>query len=170
MKVKVTQLCPTLCDLMDYTVHGILQPEYWSGEPFPSPGDLPNPRIKPSSPALQADSIPQRKKKKKTVVLEMERKHLCWSIECLGLDHLLLRGRWIFLELWPYIILLKIKAEFKKTFRQCRRAANLCNFKNSVSPLQLRLWMWLACCILEPGSLSRLESQGSVSGVGVKLS
>ena len=25
LKVKVTQLCPTLCDLMDYTVHGILQ-------------------------------------------------------------------------------------------------------------------------------------------------
>ena len=32
VKVKVTQLCLTLCDLMDYTVHGILQarPEYWS--------------------------------------------------------------------------------------------------------------------------------------------
>ena len=39
------------------------RPEYWSGEPFPSPGDLPNPRIKPSSPALQADSILQEKKK-----------------------------------------------------------------------------------------------------------
>ena len=25
VKVKVTQLCPTLCDIMDYTVHGILQ-------------------------------------------------------------------------------------------------------------------------------------------------
>ena len=31
---------------------------YWSGLPFPSPGDLPNPRIKPRSPALQADSLP----------------------------------------------------------------------------------------------------------------
>ena len=30
----------------------------WSGKPFPSPGDLPNPRIKPRSPALQADSLP----------------------------------------------------------------------------------------------------------------
>ena len=30
--------------------------EYWSGLPFPSPGDLPNPGIKPGSPALQADS------------------------------------------------------------------------------------------------------------------
>ena len=34
------------------------RPEYWSGYPFPSPGDLPNPVIEPSSPALQADSLP----------------------------------------------------------------------------------------------------------------
>ena len=32
--------------------------EYWSGLPFPSPGDLPNPGIEPGSPALQADSSP----------------------------------------------------------------------------------------------------------------
>ena len=122
--MKVTQLCPTLCDCMNYTVHGILQArilewvaypfsrassqprnqtrvsciagrfftnwaiklrsevgqscatlgdpmdcslavssicgifqarEYWSGLPFPSPGDLPDPEIEPRSPALQAD-------------------------------------------------------------------------------------------------------------------
>ena len=58
MKVKITQSCPTLCDLMDYTVHGISRPEYWSGQPFPSPGGLPNPGIKPGSPALQADYLP----------------------------------------------------------------------------------------------------------------
>ena len=34
------------------------RPEYWSGQPFPSPGDLPNLGIKPRSPALQADSFP----------------------------------------------------------------------------------------------------------------
>ena len=38
--------------------HGIFQQEYWSGSPFPSPGDLLNPGIKPGSPALQADSLP----------------------------------------------------------------------------------------------------------------
>ena len=32
--------------------------EYWSGLPFPSPGDLPHPVIKPESPALQAGSLP----------------------------------------------------------------------------------------------------------------
>ena len=33
------------------------KPEYWSGQPFPSPGDLPNPGIKPRSPTLQEDSL-----------------------------------------------------------------------------------------------------------------
>ena len=33
------------------------RPEYWGGEPFPSPGVLPNPGIEPRSPALQADRI-----------------------------------------------------------------------------------------------------------------
>ena len=32
--------------------------EYRSGQPFPSPGDLPDPGIKPVSPALQVDSLP----------------------------------------------------------------------------------------------------------------
>ena len=31
---------------------------YWSGLPFPSPGDLPDPGIIPGSPALQAESLP----------------------------------------------------------------------------------------------------------------
>ena len=31
---------------------GFSIPEYWSGLPFPSPGDLPDPRIRPASPAL----------------------------------------------------------------------------------------------------------------------
>ena len=32
--------------------------QYWSGLPFPSPGDLSDPGIEPGSPALQADSLP----------------------------------------------------------------------------------------------------------------
>ena len=36
---------------------GFSQQEYWSGLPFPSPGDLPNPGIEPGSPALQADAL-----------------------------------------------------------------------------------------------------------------
>ena len=36
---------------------GLFRQEYWSGLPFPSPGDLPNPRIEPRFPALQAESL-----------------------------------------------------------------------------------------------------------------
>ena len=95
--VKVAQSCPTLCNPIDYPVHGILQArilewvafpfsmgssqlrdrtqvsriagrfftswatreaqEYWSRKPLSSPADLPDPEIKPGSPALQADSL-----------------------------------------------------------------------------------------------------------------
>ena len=37
---------------------GFSRQEYWSGLPFPSPGDLPEPGIEPRSPALQADALP----------------------------------------------------------------------------------------------------------------
>ena len=59
---SATRLCPTLCDPMDYTLHraslsmGFPRQEYWSGLPFPSPEDLPNPGIKLKSPA-SADRV-----------------------------------------------------------------------------------------------------------------
>ena len=61
---SVSQLCPTLCHLMDCSlpgssVHGIFQArKKWSGLPFPSPGALPDPGVEPGSPTLQADSLP----------------------------------------------------------------------------------------------------------------
>ena len=61
--VLVAQSCLTLCD--PWTVAhqaplsvGFSRQEYWSGLPFPSPGDLADPGIEPGSPALQADSLP----------------------------------------------------------------------------------------------------------------
>ena len=36
---------------------GFCRQEYWSGLPFPSPGDLPGPGIEPGSPAFQADAL-----------------------------------------------------------------------------------------------------------------
>ena len=36
---------------------GSSRQEYWSGLPFPSPGDLPDPGIEPRSPAFQADAL-----------------------------------------------------------------------------------------------------------------
>ena len=58
VKVKVALSCPTLCDPMNYTVHEFSRSDYQSGEPFPSPRDLPNRGIKPRSPVLQVDSLP----------------------------------------------------------------------------------------------------------------
>ena len=54
---EVTQSCPTLCDPMDCGLSGssnmgFSKQEYWSGLPFPSPRDLPNPGIEPGFPAL----------------------------------------------------------------------------------------------------------------------
>ena len=63
--LSVTQLCPTLCNPMDYTRQAPLfmefyRQEYWSGLSFPPPGDLPDRGIEgldSRSPALQADSL-----------------------------------------------------------------------------------------------------------------
>ena len=58
VKVKVAQWCLTLCDLMDYTVHGILQARVLEWEASPSPRHLPNLGIELGSPTLQAGSLP----------------------------------------------------------------------------------------------------------------
>ena len=56
--MKVTQLCLTLCDLMDYTVHGILQARIVEWVAFPFCRGSFQPSIKLRSPTLQADSLP----------------------------------------------------------------------------------------------------------------
>ena len=65
VKVKVTSLSHVQLFVTPWTVAcqsppsiGFSRHEYWSGLPFPSPGDLPDPGIKPRSPALQADPLP----------------------------------------------------------------------------------------------------------------
>ena len=57
----LTNSCPTLWDSWTVDCQAPLSMEFsmkecWSGLPFPSPGALPNPGIKPRSPASQADS------------------------------------------------------------------------------------------------------------------
>ena len=59
----VTKLCPTLVIPLTVTCQaplsmGLSRQEYWSGLPFPSPGDLPNPGTEPRFPALQVDALP----------------------------------------------------------------------------------------------------------------
>ena len=58
--MKVAQSCPTLCDLMNYTVHGILQARIQEWVAFPFSRGSSQPRIEPRSPASQADSLPTK--------------------------------------------------------------------------------------------------------------
>ena len=49
--------------------------EYWSGLPFASPGDLPNPGIEPRSPELQADSLPSEPPREETPSTHLKNPH-----------------------------------------------------------------------------------------------
>ena len=69
--VCVAQLCPILwdstdCSLPGSSIDGILQARILEWVLFPFPGDLPDPGIKPWSPALQADSLPSESSGKPT--------------------------------------------------------------------------------------------------------
>ena len=91
VKVKVAQLCLTLCNPIDSTVAEILKARI----PFSSQRDLPNPGIKPRSPALQVDSLlaePQGKPKNTRVgSLSL----LQWIFLTQELNWGLLHCRWI---------------------------------------------------------------------------
>ena len=56
--MKVAQWYPTLCNPMDYTVHGILQARILEWVAVPFSRDLPNPGTEPRCLSLQADSLP----------------------------------------------------------------------------------------------------------------
>ena len=58
VKVKFAQLSPTLCNPMEYIVHGILQARILKWVAFPFYRGFPSPGIKPRSPTLQVDSLP----------------------------------------------------------------------------------------------------------------
>ena len=56
--MKVTQSCLNLCNLMDYTVHGILLARMLEWVAVPFSRESSHPGIEPRSPALQVDSLP----------------------------------------------------------------------------------------------------------------
>ena len=97
----VAQSCLTLCDPMDCSLSmGFSRQEYWSGLPFPPPGDLPDPGIGPRSPARQAGSLPAEppddiifsmfRKQERNVLIESESESevaqscptLCDPVDC----------------------------------------------------------------------------------------
>ena len=66
------QLCATLWTVAHQAPQsmGFSRQEYWSGLPFPSPGDLPDPGIEPRSPALQADALTSEPRGKPLTILD----------------------------------------------------------------------------------------------------
>ena len=53
---------------------GFSRQEYWSGLPFPSPGDLPDPGIEPGSPALQSEALTSETPRKPIVCVTVSKK------------------------------------------------------------------------------------------------
>ena len=76
VKVLIFQSCLTLCNPMDCSPSGsslsmgFSRQECWSGLPFPSPEDLPDPGTEPASSALQTDSLPSEPPGKPNFILE----------------------------------------------------------------------------------------------------
>ena len=75
MKVKLLVLsCVQLFEILWIIAHQAFLPmsfsklDYWSGEPSPSPRDLPDPGIESRSPALQADSLPFEKQGRPSIL------------------------------------------------------------------------------------------------------
>ena len=74
--VLVTKSCQTVCNPCTVACKsplfmGFSRQGHWSGLPFPSPGDLPDPGIEPKPPALQADSLPSEPQGKPAYVIKL---------------------------------------------------------------------------------------------------
>ena len=66
---------------------GFSRQEYWSGLPFPSPGDLPNPGIESGSPALQADALSSEPPGKAYTILRFKKRaKICKQSKCSPTD------------------------------------------------------------------------------------
>ena len=87
LKVKVkslscVQLFATLCTVAYQAPPSIefSRQEYWSGLPFPSPGDFPDPGIEPRSLALQVDTLPSEPPRKPTHYWNTKLVHFLWRV------------------------------------------------------------------------------------------
>ena len=104
----VSQLCLALYHPLDCSHQAPLSMEFsrqesWSGLPFPPPGDLPNPGMKPAppvSPALQADSLPAESSRKPVYIHERKWKSLS--------------GVWLFVTPWAVAHQVPLFMEFSR--------------------------------------------------------
>ena len=124
-----TQSCSVLCVLnrvhlfvTPWTVAyqaplsmGFSRQQYWSGLPFPSPGDLPNPGIEPGSPALQTDALLSEPPGKHMPILSLlipgKLKHFPKFPPCLCLLHMqsftLMPQKYLLKKSYQFTLLLK---------------------------------------------------------------
>ena len=106
------------------------RPEYWSGEPFPSPEDLPNPGIEPRSPTLQVDSLPAEPqgKPKNTGVGSLSLLQQIFPTHESNWG--LLYCRWILYQLSyqgsPYAYICPLFCGFPSHLGHCRALSSLC--------------------------------------------
>ena len=96
-KYAVVLVVQSLC--RGFSVHGILRARIWSGLPFPSLGDLPNPGIEPRSPALQAILYQLSHEGSLRILEWVAYPLLQWIFVTQGLNWGLLHCRWIFYQL-----------------------------------------------------------------------
>ena len=116
MKVKVKSLsCVRLFSTL-WTVAcqaslsmGFSRQKYWSGLPFPSPGDLPNPGMELGSPTLQAGSSPSEAPGNPFLVNMGLCVFLKWLKPCLISDFFLQSNLTLSIELWVYVPYLEIE-------------------------------------------------------------
>ena len=98
VKVKVAQSCPTLCDPMDL-LHEILQARVLEWVAFPFSRGSSQPRDKPRSPTLQADSLPAEPEGKPQNTGVGSLSLLQWIFPTQESNQVLLRCRWILYQL-----------------------------------------------------------------------
>ena len=99
--MKVAQSCLTLCDPMDYTVHGILQARILEWEAVPFSRGSSQPRDQTPSPALQVDSLPAEPQGKPKNTGAGSLSLLQWIFLTQGSNHFesFLQCRWILYQL-----------------------------------------------------------------------
>ena len=116
--------------------------EYWSGLPFPSPGDLRNPGIEPESPTLKADSLPSEPAGKPGIVV------ICLQMSCLLKSAFPGRKE----GCWPKgcRVLLELEQVELQSWRPPRRRSS---FDSQTCTLAARVLGWRLPWIKNPGSL-----------------
>ena len=111
--------------------------EYWSGQLFPSPGDLPNPGIKPRSPTLQADSSPAEPQGKPENTGVGSLSLLQWLFSTQELNQDLLLCRQIELSGKPFRILVNTYIGFLTSHVKCAMYVHLLHISITLVPQKI---------------------------------